>query len=50
MAYRGNALRLQILRDEFDSQLKLLAFFDIYTAWLLTERTQAYLAVSLNYS
>ena len=41
------ARKLQILRDGFDSRLEPIAF-DIYTGWLLTRRTQAHFAVSLD--
>ena len=39
------AHRLQILSDEFDSRLEPIAL-DIYTKWLLTQRTQAHFAIS----
>ena len=45
--HSGSAHRLKILRGEFNSRLKPIAF-NIYTRWLLTRRAQAHIAVSLN--
>ena len=48
MAWRYCAQVVDPIRHRFDSRLEPIAF-DIYTGLLLTQRTQAHFAVSLNY-